>query len=242
MYLLSGEEASSKLGRAIPAILGHTERHTSQPRAARSRGGTTMKLATLGAAVFVAVSLCGCSAEPSLPRAKPTTTPSQEASSAAPTTTRTPAWQAKFTGEELAAYEAALSRWQDYTQTTNEAWRSGRDTPEVRRKVREYDMQWQATLAVFADSVDRGIRIEQPIQPLWFKPTLIRLNANGTGSVVIEQCTDYRNLVVTQNGNKLPGTKPENRITSFTVFMSKPRNRDWMVAKTQLRDDRPCDA
>ncbi|WP_159083765.1 hypothetical protein [Nocardioides terrigena] len=203
-----------------------------------------MKLALSGVvALLVLCAASGCSTEASDPGAEPTSLPTQAPSAVDPSTpSEPPAWHEKFTAEQIDAYEAALNRWQQYAERTNEAWRVGDNSAEARATIREYDMQWQATLSVFEDSVTQGIRIERPIKPIWSKPTLIRLGSDGTGTVVIYQCTDYRGLLVTQNGRELRGTKPDHRITPFTVHMAKPEDGDWMVARTQLKDAVSCDA
>jgi hypothetical protein len=194
----------------------------------------------LAACVLAALVITGCSDE-TTPNGSDDPTPTAPTTSSTPTPT-TPAWQAKFTAEQLEAYDAALERWQKYTEKTNEIYRVGKDTPEARAVLREYSMQWQGDVAVLADTADRKVRIERPAKPLSWKAVSIKLNDDGTGNLIISQCTSYRDILVTQGGKPIGEAKPEHVVTALTINMSKPKGYDWMVAATDLKDKRSCAA
>jgi len=199
--------------------------------------------ATVAICVLAVLPLAGCSddnakgSDDPAPTA-PTTTLKPTPTTPAPTTA---AWRDKYTAEQLDAYDAALARWQEYTKKTNAIYMAGRDTSEARAVFRDYSMKWQGLVKVLAETYDAGrVRKERPTKPLSTRAQLVRLNADGTGSVTIWQCTDYSDVLVTQNGQPVAGTKPDHLITPLIIHMAKPEGRDWMVADTELKDKASC--
>ncbi|MEJ7831858.1 MAG: hypothetical protein WKF79_03010 [Nocardioides sp.] len=197
----------------------------------------------LAGGVAAAMVLAGCSEDtdpgptagpaPTATVTSPSLTPSQS-----PTT---PAWQSKYTDDELAIYEDALARQLEYFEKKNAIYKAGKDTPEAREVFREYSLLWPGLVAELAESYDqRGLRIVRPPTPLSTRMVSINMNEDGTGSLLMSQCTDYSDILVTQNGEELSGTKPDHLITALTINMSKPEGRDWMLATTELKDKQSC--
>ena len=197
-----------------------------------------MKLAHSGVAALLSLCvLCACTTDASKPRVESSPVPSSTPEASSPKS-EMPAWHDKFTAEQIDAYEAALLRWQEYTAKGNEIYRSGRDTPQAGAVLREYSMEWQLRVRELAQVYDQGaVRIVSPESALSWKPISITDKV-----VVISQCTDYTNLLVTQEGEPVKGTRPDNLVTPLLIEMDKPVGRDWMVATTNLRDERPCAA
>lgn len=150
-------------------------------------------------------------------------------------------WEDKYTPDELHAYEAALGRWQRYNELTTPIYRVGKNTAEARKTIREYEVQWRRAINDLDRYYDKGgLRNEMPPSPLWSRATSVSLNDDGTGTVVIEQCTDYRTAVVTKNGKPAEGAVPEHTVTPLIVHMIKAEGHDWKVAELTLEDKTSC--
>lgn len=192
--------------------------------------------ATVAMYVLMSLVAVGCSddgqaAKPSAQSSSPTTM--------APSTSSPPteaAWRAKFTEAQLEVYEEALGRWQEYTEKANDIYRAGEDTPEARAVLREYDMQWQGQAKILATSYAKGgVRTVTPPKSVSWRALSIKPKV-----VLISQCTDYTNVLVTKNGKPLAGTKPKHLVTPLVIEMDKPSHHNWMVARTELRDNKSC--
>jgi hypothetical protein len=205
---------------------------------ARPMKRTLVALVCLVAAV--AVTACGTDDPPGGdPLPSPTTELSASANS--PSSAETPpAWESKFSPRELDQYKEALRRWQEYTAKTHEIYEAGSDTPGARRVFQEYSLTWQGDAAVLADSAKRHLRVTVPEKSLSTRAISVRLNRDGTGTVEISQCTDYRPVTVLQNGTQIKTSQPSHLVTPLLINMTKPAGRDWMVAKTDLRDHSSC--
>ena len=201
-----------------------------------------MKLAKFcSAELLFVLAVCGCSSNASESPVEATPTPKATATAEVPQPSSEPAsvgpdWQDKFTPSQLEVYEAALKRWQEYTDQRNQIYGEGLDTPEARAVLREYSMQWQLRVRELAELYDQGgVRILVPEEAIAWRALSISPTV-----VLISQCTDYRDVRVTQRGRPVKGTKPDHPITPLIIEMDKTDGRDWMVALTDLKDERSC--
>ncbi|MGK2878541.1 MAG: hypothetical protein ACSLFF_08205, partial [Solirubrobacterales bacterium] len=78
-------------------------------------------------AVLTMTAACGGNDGPE-PLPPVTSSPSSPSTSTSPAPT-TPAWQSKYTKEQIAEYEAALDRWSTYEQRSEPIWAAGKATP-----------------------------------------------------------------------------------------------------------------
>jgi hypothetical protein len=146
-------------------------------------------------------------------------------------------WEKKFTQRQLNAYDAALARYQRYNELSDDIYRKGKDTPQARAVLKEYNLLWQRDIVTLGETFDKGgVRQEVPPRLLWsyarsVKPT----------EVIFLQCVDFSRMRYTQNG-KVLRNKPKHPITPVIVSMTKPTNRDWMVVAERLRDKATCAA
>lgn len=171
---------------------------------------------------------------PNTPTSAPDPTPSDAPSDAGGPP---PGWEAKFTHEQLNTYNAALRRWQQYTKLANEIYRKGKTTPEARKTLQEYSLFWQRDVLTLQTQFDKGgLREEVPDQPLWIYATTIKPTY-----VVMVQCTDYRSIRYTKNGDVL-NNKPKHLVTPLVIRMTKARTGDWVHRDSILRDKKTCGA
>ena len=194
--------------------------------------------ATVAVYLLMSLAAVGCSDDGQA--ANPSTTSSAPPAST-PSASATPSeetWRAKFTDAQLEAYEQALGRWQEYTEKTNAIYKAGRNTPAAREVFREFSMQWQGRVGELVTRYERdGARVVRPPEGLSWQAVSARPRV-----VVIRQCTDYRDLLVTVKGKKLAGTQPDHLVTPLLIEMDRPIGKDWMVADTKLKDSRSCTA
>lgn len=198
------------------------------------------RLPLVGALLVAALALAGCGAEEpgsqpadSAPKAAPTT----DSSASAPDPGGGPpaGWQKKFTRKQLNTYHAALDRWQQYSTLANDIYREGKDTPAARRVLREYHLFWQREVVILANDYDQGgLRRRVPSEPMWTYARAIKPT-----QVTIVQCTDYRDIEYTKNGDVLDN-RPKHPVTPLVVEMTKPAGRDWMFEGSELKDQRSC--
>ena len=198
------------------------------------RKNATAVVAT--AVLMLGAAACGGGNEPEAdPTPIPTTSPTQSTSPTDPPGGPPEGWEDKFTRDQLNIYNAALGRWERYTELANEIYRKGKDTPEARAVLREYNLFWQRDIVTLAQVYDEaGTREERPPEPLWtyarsIKPT----------QVVIIQCTNYSEVRITRNGEVIDN-KPKHLVTPLVIQMTKPKGRDWMFEGSTLKDKASC--
>lgn len=229
-------------GERAPGTIGQS-RDVGSASTAAALGARPLKRIPIVLACVVAVvtvTACGADDSPSADPA-PSRTSGLSTSTSSPSSTETPpAWESKYSPRELDQYREALRRWQEYTAKTHEIYEAGSDTPGALRVFKEYSLAWQGAAAVLADSASRHIRVTVPERPLSTRAISVRLNQDGTGTVEISQCTDYRPVTVLQDGKQIETSRPSHLVTPLVINMTKPAGRDWMVAKTELKDHSSC--
>lgn len=207
---------------------------------ARTPGARRSMPAGLGALMLLAPVLAACSdgAGAAGDESSPSTSPAVTLS-AEPTDSSSPEpWRDQFNERQIASYEAALRRWDEYSERTEQIYRAGRDTPSARAVFREYDMQAVARIKSLAETYDaQGLRTIQGPTPLSTAPVSVEPRV-----VLIAQCNDYSDVEVTRNGKPVEDVRPEHVQTEILIEMDKPAGHDWMVGRVQLKDETLCGA
>lgn len=209
-----------------------------------------VQLRTLIAAPLLTVAMisaAGCSGNN--PQVEPTPTPP---SSSSPSSTQSaPAsepggppvdWEDSYTTEELSAYEAALSRWKRYQQAVEPIDAAGKYTTEAEELYREYIVTWQTSVIQLRDAEKAGVRVEVPPEPIWTIADSVEIKADGSGTVVLRQCTDYSKVRVTKDGIVTEeGLKPEHVVTPILIQMVTLDGK-WKYVETTIEDKTSCAA
>ena len=184
-------------------------------------------------AASCALTLSGCQGSTDAgpaPTTSAATTPS-------PTAT-TPAWQSRYTKNEIAVYEAALGHWEAYERASEPIWARGSATPAAKKLFQKYLTPWQAYWAQLMDYEQQKIRIGHNAETLSSEPTRIKIAKDGV-SVSIRQCVDSTKIGATQDGTPLQMafTTPQLR----DVNLNRADGR-WLVSQIKSSTkDRPCD-
>ena len=133
-----------------------------------------------------------------------TTTPPPESTSA---TAEPEAWRAKFSKDQLAAYERALQVWKQYGEITGAYFREPpKDLETVRRTYERFTYNAAARYDSYVETVvDGGLRVVTPPEPISYRGRSITLDPKGD-LVVVVQCNDYSNADYRRRGERI---KPE---------------------------------
>ena len=160
-------------------------------------------------ALGLAATLAGCGGGD--PQSDPTPSTSTRPS---PTASGAPGgppsdWESKFTPVQLTAAHAAIDTWEEYSPLSTEIYKRGKLTPGAIATLKKYDFWWQRDMVDLGETYDKGgLRLVSQVEPLWIYAKSTRLNKDGTGEVLIVQCTDYRPLRYTRNGQPQKINKP----------------------------------
>jgi len=195
-------------------------------------------------AVGLAASLAACGGGEPQSDTTPSTSVSKSPSPTASTDAGGPPadWESKFTPAELTAARSAMGTWEKFRPLLDEIYKQGKLTPGAKTTLQKYDFWWQRDMVDLGETYDKGgLRLVEGVKPLWAYANSVRISKDGTGWVVIVQCTDYRPLRYTRNGKPQKINKPEHLITPLLVTMTKPdTDHGWMHEKSVLRDKASC--
>lgn len=201
-------------------------------------------IATL--AVGLAASLAACGGDEPKPQTTPSLSPSTSPSPTSNATAGGPPadWESKFTPAELNAAHRAMDTWERFRPLLDEIHKQGRLTPGAKATLQKYDFWWQRDIVTLGETYDKGgLRLVEGVEPLWSYVKSVKIGTDGTGWVVIFQCTDYRPLRYTRNGKPQKIDKPKHLVTPLLITMTKPDNKHgWMHQKAGLKDKASCSA
>jgi hypothetical protein len=203
--------------------------------------------AILVAAMTLGVSGCGGDDDPGNdPSALPTpTTSTPTSATTAPTestspTTNAEAWRAKFTKEQLTAYDRALAAWKQFEELQERYQRKPVDRETVLSFYERYTHNANAlTDSYEANFINGGVRIPSQPTPLTWTGRKIELNAQG-GLVEFDQCTDYTTLDIRRNGEPVANAAPtKNDSAIVRVQMDADAEGTWRLFTSKVVD-KPC--
>ncbi len=158
----------------------------------------------------------------------PTTTPSPSA------TTTAPAWESKYSPTQIAAYNGALRRFEEYERKSEPIWRAGKATPATEKFFKEYFSTW----FVQQDRLNSYERVNAQIHGIpkvvTSRPTRIKSSADGQ-SVTIRQCADFSGVKGIQNGEPVPPAKDLTRERTLLLSrFTKPRETSWLISNIKI--------
>ena len=160
------------------------------------------------------------------------TTPSESPSTSP---TQPPAWQAKYTKQEIAAYEAALDQYATYEQRSEPIWREGKATPAAEQLFKEYFLGWQNQLSRLRLYESSEVQIHGVPTVLDSRPTRVALSKDGQ-SVTIRQCVDFNPVSTFQYGDRAPSVKDKTRPREIVLSRSVgAKETSWRISVLKLR-------
>lgn len=197
---------------------------------------TTVSVALLGTAAA-----CGGGGEE--PEATPSssTHTTQTPSPTEPSPSDT-AWQDKYTDAQLDAFDAALSRYEEYETRSEPIWTEGKATDRAEGIFKQYypSPLWQGQDRLLSSYQRGGVTRTGLADVYWSRAKSI---SDSGLSLVINQCVDYGPIVTEQNGKEAErpawALKPNLR----TINLEKPEGSDWLiygVVDASSGKARPC--
>lgn len=200
--------------------------------------------AAVSIALLTTTAACGGGDEPeATPSSSSTPTATQSPSPTEPSPTET-AWQDKYTDAQLDAYEAALSRYEEYETRSEPIWAEGKVTDRAEALFKQYfpSPLWQGRLRTLSQYEQVDVQIDGLAEVYWSRAKSV---SDSGLSVVIDQCVDYTTATVTQRGEPAPPVKWQQKPNLRTITLEKPKGYDWLiygVVDASSGKARPCDA
>jgi hypothetical protein len=142
-----------------------------------------------------------------------------------PTVTVAPedAWKARYTGDQLRAYDGALDRFAAYERDAEPVWAKGRATPEAQSLFREYWMVWDDPWQRLKDDQEYGFTDEGVAAVLWSRATRISLKGTkktgNTPFIWITQCIDPSTITSLRHGKAYPPSGQGPYLRKITMWM-----------------------
>jgi hypothetical protein len=207
----------------------------------------TITTAVLVAALGLGAASCRGDEDPGDdPGAQPTPTTSA-ATSATPTPTETTsptpdpeAWRAKFTKDQLTAFDRALQVWNQYGELTERYRRDPVDRETAQDLFEKYTHNATALTASYeANFINGGVRQLSAPTALTWTGRKIELNSLG-GLVEFDQCTDYTTLDIERDGKPIADAAPTKNPTAILrVQMDSDAKGNWRLLESKVVD-KPC--
>lgn len=184
-------------------------------RSNRRHSAAALALALAGLVITAAGCNGDSNADPEpLPPASSSGSPSGPTTSPAPTPS---GWESEFTEEQLAEYQEALGRWEDYERESDPMWADPKPTAETLKFFRSYFYAPEQMQSLLERNAQVEIKIDGLPVVLWSRATRVKGSA-----VTIRQCVDLTPQLVTQYGEPTTGrpTKPQLR----EISLSRPED------------------
>lgn len=188
-----------------------------------------LRRATSVAAVLGALmATAACGGDDNSPATPPGTETSESPTESTEPTSTAPAWEKKYTEKQLAAYDAALTRWETYENRSEPIWAEGKATDRAEALFKQYFPSpiWQGTYQRLVTYEGVEVQIEGLADVYWSKPKSI--SEDGL-SVVIDQCVDYTTIKTTQRGKPAPPVAWQQKPNLRTITLEKPKGYDWLI-------------
>lgn len=197
---------------------------------------------TVSIALLATTAACGGGDDE--PEATPTSSSApttQGPSPARPSPTET-AWQDQYAPAQLDAYEAALSRYEEYETRSEPIWAAGEATDRAEALFKQYypSPLWQGQDRLLSSYQQGGVTRIGLADVYWSRAKSI----SDTGlSVVINQCVNYGPIVTEQNGKEAERPEWALKPNLRTINLEKPEGSDWLiygVVDASSGKARPC--
>ncbi|GAA0978852.1 hypothetical protein ENKNEFLB_01659 [Nocardioides aquaticus] len=197
---------------------------------------------TVSIALLATTAACGGGDDE--PEATPTSSSAPTTQSPSPTQpspTET-AWQDQYAPAQLDAYEAALSRYEEYETRSEPIWAAGEATDRAEALLKQYfpSPLWQGRLRMLSSYEQVDVQVEGLADVYWSRAKSI----SDTGlSVVINQCVDYTTVKVTQRREAAQPVEWQQKPNLRTITLEKPEGSDWLiygVVDASSGKPRPC--
>lgn len=181
---------------------------------------------TMGIATTLVLTCASCSQTTADPDPSPPST-SSSTPTVSPTPTPTlPAYLAKYTPEERKAYAEAIANYSRFLRRNSEFLAAGATTKQANKFYRRYSIDWVVSWANLAQLANNNVKVHGTARELWVRPAEIELKPSGRAVVSLRRCLDEHEIVVRQNGKRLP--QPQLKVPHvYRVALEKRVGETW---------------
>jgi predicted small lipoprotein YifL len=172
-------------------------------------------------ALTFALAACGSKGDPT-----PLPAPTSKTSSSSPSPT-TPAWESKYTAEQIQAYNEALARWESYEQRSEPIWAKGKVTPAAEALFKEYWITWPNTLNTLRYLEANGVTKSGVPTVVSSQPKKVEEGSKDV-TVVIRQCIDDSNVKTVSEAGAPSSTGPATPYVRL-ITMKKVSSTPWRI-------------
>lgn len=200
--------------------------------------------ATIAATAALTMGLVACGGDE--PDPIPSTSPSSSASAPSPSPSTDPdAWKKKFNAKQVAAFDDALQRWEDFESRSEPFWAAGKASPQAEELFKEYlpSPKWRIEFMRLQTYEKAEVKTTGTPEVFWSRATFISKDAT---SVQIRQCIDYRAMTTTQHGKPTKPVSTRQQPVLRELNLSKPSGYDWLIygineaPNGKQLEDKPC--
>ena len=146
------------------------------------------------------------------------------------TTSPTPTptgWESEFSEDQLAEYEEALGRWEDYERESQPIWATPSQAQSTLKFFASYFYNEDLMQTRLEDYARRASSSKAKPTVLWSKATRIKGKA-----VTIQQCVDYRHA--SRSRERPASRQRQSRLRQREIDLSMPDGYPYLI--TQTRD------
>ena len=155
-------------------------------------------------------------------------------------------WKGKYSPSQLAAYDAALQRFESFESRSDPIYAKGRATPAAEKLFKEFFPHpiWMSYWENLQTYEEYEVKSTGTPEIYWSRAKSI---TNSSGGVVIAQCVDYRSTTTTQYGKPTKPIASRQEPVLREIHLSKPDGYDWLIYAlittpgANGKKDEPCD-
>ena len=185
------------------------------------------RLGVLIVGTVLVLTCASCSQDADGPNlGKPTTTTASPSTSPSLPSPTVPADLVKYAPEERAAYQAAVTAYDDFTTRNARFLAKGKTTKPASRFYHRYSIDWVEAWANLAQLTNNGVRVYGATTIVWVHPKRITVGTDGSADVVLRRCLDESGLVVSQGGKPL--AQPQLKYPHiYRVSLARKSSEAW---------------
>jgi hypothetical protein len=191
-------------------------------------------VARIALLVSAAVILAACN---STDQAVPATgTPVSQSQSQSPPTSSPPSvpseppWRSAYTADQLAAYDSALARFNEYEQRSEPLWAAGKATAAAEQVFKTYyaSPAWRQVFDQLKTYEQVEVTRSGLPMVVWSRAKTVTGGVDA-GSVTLLQCVDYTSTSATQYGKPAPKDRVFLKPVERIIVLKRSPGSTWLI-------------
>ena len=218
--MLSQEEPKMLAGRI--RRFGRSVCASTSPRANSEEPGMLRSRVVL--ATFLVVTCAACSQDGASPA--PSVSPDPTTSAPSAPTSSVPPEPAGYSEDERAAYEAAVTDYDAFTERNDKFYAAGDTTIKAKNFYQRHAVDWSTAWGNLAQVANNNVTVTGTTKTVWTKPRSIEIGGTDGDVIVVRRCLDESGRVVTQNGQELEQPQFKDPHV-YTIRLEKRPSEKW---------------